>query len=221
MKRVQCVCLRIGYILDYESPRKHASSIVRSESFAMKTDIPMNGSMVKNHLSLKTGTENFVPIVVPGLSSSSSSSSHPSTSMTPSRQERHCSTSSSSSSSSPTTATSRDSETREREDRNENDSSPVPVSSVNVDDRTETRCLPPQVAQVLKSQSGCKNSKKIWWMVKFLNTETHTPEPTSKRCEDLGKHNVYTHFPNVENVNSSVESILSLQELCRFTTDFR
>ena len=27
----------------------------RSESFAMKTDIPANGSMVKNHISLKTG----------------------------------------------------------------------------------------------------------------------------------------------------------------------
>ena len=26
-----------------------------SESFAMKTDIPANGSMVKNHISLKTG----------------------------------------------------------------------------------------------------------------------------------------------------------------------
>ena len=32
----------------------------------------------------------------------------------------------------------------------------------------ETRCI-------LKSWSGCKNLKKIWWMVKFLNTETHTP----------------------------------------------
>ena len=44
----------------------------------MKTDIPTDGSMVKNHISLKTGiriicnTENFVPIVVPGLSSSTS-----------------------------------------------------------------------------------------------------------------------------------------------------
>ena len=28
---------------------------VLSESFAMKTDIPMNGSMVKNHISKKTG----------------------------------------------------------------------------------------------------------------------------------------------------------------------
>ena len=46
----------------------------------MKTDILMNGSMSKPHL-IKNGiriicnTENFVPIVVPGLSSSSSASS--------------------------------------------------------------------------------------------------------------------------------------------------
>ena len=45
------------------------------------TDILMNGSMVKNHISLKNGiriqcnTGNFVPIVVPGLSASSSSGS--------------------------------------------------------------------------------------------------------------------------------------------------
>ena len=120
---------------------KHASSIVAWKAFAMKTDILTNGSTVKNHISLKTGfvynecnTENFVPIVVPGLSTSSSSCSYHSTSRTPSRQERHCSTSSSSSSSSPT-ATSIDNETREREDRTESDASPVPVST-NVDDRT-------------------------------------------------------------------------------------
>ena len=82
----------------------------------------MNGSMVKNHISLKTGfgysanTENFVPIVVPGLSTSSSSSSHRSTSMTLSRQECGHPTSSSSSSTSPTTTVLSDSETRERED---------------------------------------------------------------------------------------------------------
>ena len=39
----------------------------------------------------------------------------------------------------------------------------------------ETRCLPTPVAQVLKSRSGCKNSEKIWWMIEFLNTETHPP----------------------------------------------
>ena len=117
-------------------------AVYRKESFAMKTDTHMNGSTVKkphlmkNGIRIQCNTENFVLIVVPGLSTSSSSGSHPSTSMTPSRQERHCSTSSSSSSSSPTTATSSDSETREGEDRNESGTSPVPVSSFNVDDRT-------------------------------------------------------------------------------------
>ena len=28
---------------------------------------------------------------------------------------------------------------------------------------------------ILTSRSGCKNSGKFWWMMKFLNTETHTP----------------------------------------------
>ena len=92
--------------------------------------------LTKNGIRIQCNTENFVPIVVPGLSTSSSSGSHHSTSMTPSRRERHRSTSSSSSSSSPTTATSSDDETREREDRTESDTSPVPVSSFNVDDRT-------------------------------------------------------------------------------------
>ena len=103
----------------------------------------MNGSTVKNHISFLNGipipcnTENFVPIVVPGLSTSSSSGSHPSASMTPSRQERHCSASSSSSSSSPTTAISSDSETREREDQSGIDHPPVPVSSSNVAEMIE------------------------------------------------------------------------------------
>ena len=92
--------------------------------------------LILNGIRIQCDTENFVPIVVPGLSTSSSSGSHHSTSMTPSRQERHCSTSSSSSSSPTTTVTSTDNETREREDRTESDNSPVPVSSFNVDDRT-------------------------------------------------------------------------------------
>ena len=57
----------------------------------------------QNHISLKKGiriqcdTENFVPIVVPGLSASLSSGSDQSTSRTLSRQKSYCSTSSSSS----------------------------------------------------------------------------------------------------------------------------
>ena len=88
--------------------------------------------LIKNGIRIPCNTENFVPVVVPGLSSSSSGSS--STSRTPSKQESHCSSSSSSSSSSPA-VTSSDNETREREDRIESDTSPVPVST-KVDDRT-------------------------------------------------------------------------------------
>ena len=56
--------------------------------------------LIKNGIRIPCNTENFVRIVVPGLSSSSSGSS--STSRTPSRQESHSSSSSSASSSSPT-----------------------------------------------------------------------------------------------------------------------
>ena len=90
--------------------------------------------LIKNGFRIQCDTENFVPIVVPGLSASSSSGSDQSTSRTPSRQERHCSTSSSSSSSSPT-VTSSGNETREQEDRIESDISPVHVSTT-VDDRS-------------------------------------------------------------------------------------
>ena len=75
-------------------------------------------------------TENFVPIVVPGLSSSSSGSS--STSKTPSRQESHSSSSSSTSSSSPTVS---EIQSQERGDRIESDISPVQVSN-SADDRS-------------------------------------------------------------------------------------
>ena len=102
----------------------------------MKTDIFMNGSVVKNHISFKTGLGysatrkiSFL-IVVPGLSSSSSGSS--STSKTPSRQESHSSSSSSTSSSSPTVS---EIQSQERGDRIESDISPVQVSN-SVDDRS-------------------------------------------------------------------------------------
>ena len=79
--------------------------------------------LIKNGIRIQCNTENFVPIVVPGLSTSSSSSLPSSTSMTPSRQESNHPTSSSSSSTSPTTTVSSDSETREREDLSGIDSS--------------------------------------------------------------------------------------------------
>ena len=86
--------------------------------------------LIRNGIRIPCNTENFVPIVVPGLSSSTSGSS--STSKTPSTQESHSSPSSSSSSSSPTVS---EIQTRERGDRIESDISLVHVSTT-VDDRS-------------------------------------------------------------------------------------
>ena len=136
---------------------ENTTAVCRSESFAMKTDILVNGSMVKNHISLKTrfafpcNTENFVPIVVPSLSKSSSGSDS-STSRTLSRQESHCSTSCSSSSSSPTVS---EVQTREREDRTESDISPVHVSTT-VDERSGR----PDIDQANKTPKTTKTQKK-------------------------------------------------------------
>ena len=72
--------------------------------------------LINDGIRIICNTENFVPIVVPGLSSSSSGSS--STSRTPMKQESHSSSSSSSSSSSPTV---REIQIREREDGDNSD----------------------------------------------------------------------------------------------------
>ena len=85
---------------------------------------------IKDGIRIICNTENFAPIVVPGLTSSSSASS--STSLTPMKQESHFSSSSSSSLSSPTVG---EMSVREREDAPNGDISPVPVSEL-VDDRT-------------------------------------------------------------------------------------
>ena len=87
--------------------------------------------LIKDGIRIICNTENFVPIVVPGLSTSSSSASS-STSRTPTRQESHSSSSSSSSPSSPTVG---EIPVREREDAPNSDISPVPVSEL-VDDRS-------------------------------------------------------------------------------------
>ena len=86
--------------------------------------------LIKEGIRIICNTENFVPIVVPGLSSSSSGSS--STLRTSMKQESHSSSSSSSSPSSPTVG---EISVREREDAPNSDISPVPVSEL-VDDRS-------------------------------------------------------------------------------------
>ena len=174
-------------------------------------------------IRIQCNTENFVPIVVPGLSANSSSGSDSSTSRTLSRQESHCSTSSLSSSSSPTVS---DTKTREREDRIESDTSPVTVSTT-VDERSgrpdvdqanktlKTNKKEPQKERedpLLKERRDPLYSEIPEWLQEFRENlvddeipehrDSHASssrkvslEPTSKRSEDLGKHSVYTHFP--------------------------
>ena len=133
MKRPQFMSKNWIYSWRWKSSRIR-QQFHRLESFAMNTDTHTSGSTVKNHISLKMvfsiqcNTENFVPIVVPGLSTSSSSSFPSSTSMTPSRQEIDYPTSSS-----PTVTVSSDSGTGAREDLCGIDSYPVALSSKHVE----------------------------------------------------------------------------------------
>ena len=173
--------------------------------------------LIKNGIRIICNTENFVPIVVPGLSSSSSGSS--STLRTPVKQESHSSSSSSSSPSSPTVG---EISVREREDAPNSDISPVPVSNL-VDDGSGK----PEEIQANKNQKPNKKETTIdrrnpldseipEWLQEFrenlvddeipLQGGSHASsshevslEPTTKRREDLGKHNVYTHFPEDRN----------------------
>ena len=92
--------------------------------------------LIKIGIRIQCNTENFVPIVVPGLSTSSSSSLPSSTSMTPLRQEIDHPTSSSSSSTSPTitsSTVSSDNWTRARGDLSGIDSYLAAVSSKHVE----------------------------------------------------------------------------------------
>ena len=87
--------------------------------------------LIKNGIQIICNTENFVRIVVLGLTSSSATSS--SSLRTPIKQENH--SSSSSSSSSPSSPTVGDMSVQEREGASNRDISPVPVSEL-VDDGT-------------------------------------------------------------------------------------
>ena len=154
--------------------------------------------LIKDGIRIICNTENFVPIVVPGLSSSSSGSS--STSRTPLKLESHSSSSSSSSSSSPTIG---EIQVRERKDAPNSDISPVPVSELVIDQGNLRKSKPTKSQKqikreprwngetrvtILRFRNGCKNSGKIWWMMIPLQGGSHASsshevslEPTTKR----------------------------------------
>ena len=125
-----CVCQRIGYVLDNEKSSRTTPAVLSLGSWKLGDENGnsyewINGQkphLIKNGIRIISNTENFVPIVVPGLSSSSSGSS--STLRTSMKQESHSSSSFSSSPSSPTVG---EILVREREDASNSDISPVPT----------------------------------------------------------------------------------------------
>ena len=171
--------------------------------------------LIKNGIRIPCNTENFVPIVVPGLSSSSSGSS--STSKTPSRQESHSSSSSSASSSSPTVS---EIQIREREDGINSSISPVQVST-SVDDRSgqpdETTIergnpLNSEIPELLQEfrENLVDDEIPVHGDSHASSSHEASSEPTFKRREDLGKHSVYTHFPKDRNC-----------EICKRTKNYK
>ena len=173
--------------------------------------------LIKDGIGIICNPEKFVPIVVPGLSSSSSGSS--STSRTSMKQESHFSSSSSSSPSSPTVS---EIQIREREDATSSDISPVPVSNLVHDgsgqsDEIQANKNPkPNEKETTIERRNPSDSEIPEWLQEFsenlvddeipLQGGSHASsshevslDPTSKRREDLGKHSVYTHFPKDRN----------------------
>ena len=106
--------------------------------------------LIKDGIRIICNTENSVPIVVPGLSSSSSASS--STLRTPMKQESRSSSSSSSSPSSPTVG---EISVRKREDVTNSD-----ISSVSVSELVDDRSGKPEEIQANKPQKQIKRKPR-------------------------------------------------------------
>ena len=166
----------------------------------------------KDGIRIICNTENFVPIVVPGLSSSSSGSS--STLRTSMKQKSHSSSSFPSSPSSPTAG---EIPVREREDAPNSDISPVPVSNLADDGSGQPEEIQanknpkPNKKETAIERGNLLDSEIPEWLQEFtenlvddeilLQGGSHASsshevslESTTKRREDLGKHSVETHL---------------------------
>ena len=202
--------------LDNESPGSYASSIVGKlcdeNGYSYEWINGRKPHLIKNGIRIQCNTENFVPIVVPGLSTSSSSSLLSSTSVTPSRS---------------TTSTPMTSST----EIDHSDHPPAIVSSESVDRQVRRDPYSSQTSEELlnkptKTPKPNKNelheqvrgdpyfSDIPEWLQDFRENlvdervpehrDSHASsshglslEPT--RIADLGKHSVYTHFPKDRN----------------------
>ena len=137
--------------------------------------------LIKNGIRTQCNTENFVPVLVPGLSTSSSSSlpsSTPTTSSTVSSDDgsrvwgdlcgidHH-----------PATVSS---ERVEKQERGDPYSSETSEELLNKPNKTPQNQIKMRITskygktRTQTYQNGFKNSERILWMTEFLNTETHT-----------------------------------------------
>ena len=176
----------------------------------MKTGIPTNGTMVKNHISLRTGFGYLAIRRTSFLLWYQVCQVHLLDRHRPQRHLRNrrviLSSSSSALSSSPTVS---EIQIREREDGNNSDISPVQVST-SVDDRSG------QPEETTIERGNPLDSEIPEWLQELrenlvndeipLQGDSHASsshevslDPTSMRSEDLGKHSVYIHFPKDRN----------------------
>ena len=205
-------------VLDNTASSSVARKALRWKRVFLRMDQWSKTHLIKDGIRIICNTENFVPIVVPGLSSSSSGSS--STWGTRVKQEGH--SSSSPSSSSPKVG---EIQVREREDATNSDSSPVPVSNLVDDgsgqpDEIQDNKIQKQIKTKPTIERGnplCSDDPEIpEWLQEFRETvvDDEIPlqggshassshevslEPIIKRREDSGKHSVHTHFPKDRN----------------------
>ena len=168
MKRPQFVSKNWIYSWQWKSSRIR-EHFYRWESFAMNTEILTSGLMVKKtHLiedgiRIQCNTENFDPIVVPGLSTSSSSSLPSWTTMTPSRKKiEHPTSSSSSSTSPPMTSSTVSSESVARQERGVPcgiDHCPAAVSSKHVEKQERRDPCSSEISEEQPMTKPTKNPK--------------------------------------------------------------
>ena len=159
-------------------------------------------NLIKNGFRKQCNTENFVPIVIPCLSTSSSSSST-STPMTSSTEIDH-------SDHPPAIVSSESVDRQERRDPHSSETSEellnkttrIPKSNKN--ENHELVREDPYHSDILEwLQEFSENlvDDRVPQLRVSHASSSHevSLEPTSKRSEDLGKHSVYTHFPKDRN----------------------
>ena len=190
--------------------------------------------LIRNGIRIQCNTENFVPIVVPGLSTSSSSSSHPSTSMTPSRQESNHPTCSSSSSTSPTTKYQATVRLEKGEIFSGIDSHPVPVSSANVEEMIERRdplfaANPGSAAKPTKNQKPNEEETTIergdplfaeipGWLQEFRENlvDDRVPEPRDSHASSSHEASLEPIFERREDLGKhSVYTLFPKDQNCQ------